>query len=211
MSPRRRQQDRTRATRGALIATARRLFTERGYAAVPAEEIVAAAGLTRGALHHHFGDKRELLRAVFEQLETEITSEVGAAIAGAADSWTAATTGLAAFLDACQDPEVIQIALTDAPAVLGWAAWRAIEADHGLGLITAGLDQAMSEGVITAQPVDTLAHLILSAAIEAALLIASSPDPAGARADAEQALLALLTGLRVEQSPASPAPVLPPR
>jgi AcrR family transcriptional regulator len=206
VSPRRRQQDRIRATRAALIAAARRLFTERGYAAVPAEDIVAAAGLTRGALRHHFGDKRELLRAAFEQLETEITSRVAAAIPGAADSWTATTMGLAAFLDACQDREVIQIALTDAPAVLGWDAWRAIEADHGLGLISAGLEQAMAEGVITAQPVSILAHLILSAAIEAALLIARASDPASARADAEQALVALLTGLRVPQSPARPDP-----
>src|SRR6266567_2620314 len=130
MTPPRRQQDRSAATRKALLAAARQLFTERGYAAVPAEDIVAAAG----------------------------------------DSWTAATRGLSAFLDACQDPAVIQIALTDAPAVLGWAEWRAVEADHGLGLITAGLDLAMAEGVIIVQPVTVLAHLILSAIIEAALL-----------------------------------------
>jgi AcrR family transcriptional regulator len=173
---------------------------------VPAEDIVAAAGLTRGALQHHFGGKPQLLRAVFEQLEAETTSQVATAIAGAAGSWAAATTGLSAFLDACQDPAVIQIALTDAPAVLGWAEWRAIEADHGLGLITAGLDLAMAEGVIIAQPVTVLAHLILSAVIEAALLIARAPDTAAARADAEQALLALLAGLRVPQPSASPDP-----
>lgn len=208
MSPRRRQQDRSRATQEALIAAARPLFAERGYAAVPAEEIVAAAGLTRGALRHHFGDKRELFRAVFEQLESEITDQVAAAIADAADSRTAATTGLTAFLDACQDPEVIQIALTDAPAVLGWAAWRSIETEYGLGLITAGLDQAMADGVITPQPVDVLARLILSAVIEAALLIAQAPDDSTARADSEHALLALLTGLRPPETPtqASPEP-----
>jgi len=211
MSPRRRQQDRSAATRTALITAARQLFTERGYAAVPAEDIVATAGLTRGALQHHFGDKRELLRAVFEQLETETTSQVATAIAGAADSWAAATRGLSAFLDACQDPAVIQIALTDAPAVLGWAEWRAIEAEHGLGLITAGLDQAMAEGVIIAQPVSVLAHLILSAVIEAALLVARAPDTHAARADAEQALLALLTGLRVPQPSATPDPDRTPR
>jgi AcrR family transcriptional regulator len=196
MSPRRRQQDRTRATQQALIAVARPLFAERGYAAVPAEEIVAAAGLTRGALRHHFGDKKELFRAVFEQLESEITDSVGAALVGADGSWTAATTGLTAFLDACQDPEVIQIALTDAPAVLGWADWRAIESNYGLGLITAGLHQAMAEGILTPQPLDVLAHLILSAIIEAALLIAQAADRSAARADAEHTLLALLTGLR---------------
>lgn len=196
MSPRRRQEDRSRATREALIAAGRPLFAERGYAAVPAEEIVAAARLTRGALRHHFGDKRELFRVVFERLEGEITNQVAAAIATAADSWTAAEAGLTAFLDACEDPAVIQIALTDAPAVLGWATWRSIEAEHGLGLIAAGLDQAMAEHVITRQPVDVLAHLILSAAIEAALLIARAPEPTAARVDAERALLALLTGLR---------------
>jgi AcrR family transcriptional regulator len=188
------------------MSAARRLFTARGYAAVPAEDIVAEAGLTRGALQHHFGGKPQLLRAVFEQLEAETTSEAAAAIAGATDSWSAATTGLSAFLDACQNPAVIQIALTDAPAVLGWADWRAIEAEHGLGLITAGLELAMAEGVIIAQPVEVLAHLILSALIEAALLIARAPDTAAARADAEQALLALLAGLRVPQLPASPEP-----
>jgi AcrR family transcriptional regulator len=200
MSPRRRQQERTRATQRALIAAARPLFAERGYAAVPAEEIVAAAGLTRGALRHHFGDKKALFRAVFEELEGEITDRIAAAITGAGDSWTAATTGLAAFLDACQDPEVMRIALVDAPAVLGWADWRAVEADHGLGLITAGLDQAMTEGVLTPQPVKVLAHLILSAVIEAALLIAQAPDRASARADAERAVLTLLTGLRADRT-----------
>jgi AcrR family transcriptional regulator len=211
MRPRRRQQDRSAATRKALIAAARELFTKRGYAAVSAEDIVAAAGLTRGALHHHFGGKPELLRAVFEQLEAETTRNVATAIAETGDSWTAATRGLTAFLDACQDPEVIQIALTDAPAVLGWAQWRAIEADHGLGLITAGLGQAMTEGVIARQPVTVLGHLILSAIIEAALLIARAPDPSTARADAEQALLALLDGLRLPKPPTGADPNSTPR
>jgi AcrR family transcriptional regulator len=186
------------------MAAARPLFAERGYAAVPAEEIVAAAGLTRGALRHHFGDKKALFRAVFEELEGETTERVAAAIAGAGDSWTAAITGLTAFLDACQDPETMRIALVDAPAVLGWADWRAVEADHGLGLIIAGLGQAMAEGVFAPQPVEVLAHLILSAVIEAALLIARAPDPARARADAERTLLALLTGLRHDHSDARP-------
>lgn len=195
-NPRRTQQDRTRRTRETLIATARQLFAERGYAAVPAEQIVAAAGLTRGALHHHFGDKKQLFRAVFEELEAEITERVAAAIGSAADSWAAAVAGLSAFLDVCEDPEVIQIALTDAPAVLGWADWRAIEADHGLGLIKAGLELSMAEGLLNPQPVDVLAHLILSAVIEAALLIARAPDHTAARTEAERTLLALLAGLR---------------
>jgi AcrR family transcriptional regulator len=196
MTAPRSQQERTRATRTALIAAARTLFAQRGYAAVPAEEIVAAAGVTRGALQHHFGDKKELFRAVFEQMESELPARVSAAVTDQPDSWAAATAGLTGFLDACQEPEILQIALTDAPAVLGWAEWRAIETRHGLGLIQAVLEQAMAEGVITRQPVDVLAHLVLSAVIEAALLIAHAPDHDTARAGAEQALRALLDGLR---------------
>jgi AcrR family transcriptional regulator len=196
MTAARTQQDRTRATRAALLTAGRTLFAQRGYAAVPAEEIVAAAGLTRGALQHHFGDKKELFRAVFEQLESEVPARVSAAVAGQPDSWATATAGLTAFLDACQDPEILQIALTDAPAVLGWAEWRAIETRHGLGLIQAVLEQAMAEGAITRQPVDVLAHLVLSAVIEAALLIAHAPNHDPARARAERALRALLDGLR---------------
>jgi AcrR family transcriptional regulator len=196
MSAPRSQQERTRATRAALLTAGRTLFAQRGYAAVPAEEIVAAAGVTRGALQHHFGDKKELFRAVFEQLESEVPAQVSAAVTGQPDSWAAATAGLTAFLDACQEPEILQIALTDAPAVLGWAEWRAIETRHGLGLIQAVLEQAMAEGAITRQPVDVLAHLVLSAVIEAALLVAHAPDHVTARARAERALRALLDGLR---------------
>jgi AcrR family transcriptional regulator len=195
-APRQRQEDRTRATRAALIAAARRLFADRGYTAVTGEDIVAAAGLTRGALRHHFGDKRALFRAVLEQVEGEITDRVVAAAASGADTdpWAVLRRGLAAFLDICEEPEIVQIALTDAPAVLGWAYWRAIEADHGLGLITAALEAAAAGLRPPPQPVGVLAHLVLAATIEAALLIARAPDRRSARASAEQALLALLAG-----------------
>jgi AcrR family transcriptional regulator len=218
-APRQRQEERTRATRAALVAAARRLFAERGYAAVTAEDIVAAAGLTRGALRHHFGDKRVLFRAVLEQVEREITERIAAVAAAdtetdadvadtdlaGADPWAALRRGLAAFLDACEEPEIVQIALTDAPAVLGWAEWRAVEADHGLGLLTAALEAAAAGPTPPRQPVGVLAHLVLAAAIEAALLIARAPDRRAARASAEQALLALLAGLGGPAGPAGSA------
>ncbi|MFI6676104.1 TetR/AcrR family transcriptional regulator [Kribbella sp. NPDC050470] len=199
MVERRRQEDRSRATRTALISAARPLFAERGYGDVSAEEIVGAAGLTRGALRHHFGGKPELFRAVLEQLEGELTARILAEITDPQDAWSALTDGMRAFLDACEDPELIQIALTDAPAVLGWTAWREIEADHGLGLIIAGLERARLDGVISQQPVDVAARLLLSATIEAALLIATGDDRAAARSTAEDALLSLLSGLRKER------------
>jgi AcrR family transcriptional regulator len=195
MTERRRQEDRSRATRATLISAARTLFAEHGYAAVSAEEIV----LTRGALRHHFGSKPELFRAVLEQLEGELTGRILSGITDPQDVWGSLIGGVAAFLDACKDPELIQIALIDAPAVLGWATWREIEAEHGLGLIIAGLERARSDGIISRQPVDVVARLFLSATIEAALLIAAAEDRNSARATAERALLSLLSGLREER------------
>jgi AcrR family transcriptional regulator len=202
--PRRSQQERSRTTRTALVTTARRLFAERGYARVPAEDIVTAAGVTRGALYHHFADKQQLFCAVFEELEGEVTAEIAAAIAAAPDRPTGMVLGLGRFLDVCQRPEVTQIALTDAPAVLGWQTWRAIEARHGLGVITQGLQAAAQEGLLVDAPVPVLAQLVLSAMIEAALLITHAADPKATRADAQQALLALLSGM-VRQPPDLPA------
>jgi AcrR family transcriptional regulator len=173
------------------MATARALFAERGYAGVSADDIVSAAGLTRGALHHHFGDKAGLFRAVFEQLEAEINAELVEAIGRAADGPTRMVAGLGAFLDLCQRPEVLRIGLTDAPAVLGWQAWREIEAEHGLGLIIDLIERAVAEGAVITQPPEVLAQLILSVTIEAALLIANG----AAREDVEPALVTLLRGL----------------
>ena len=165
-----------------------------------AGEIVAAAGLTRGALYHHFTGKQGLFRAVFEELEGEVTAEIAAAIAAAPDRPTGIVLGLGRFLDVCQRPEVVQIALTDAPAVLGWQTWRQIEAEHGLGVVTDTLQAAQAEGMLQPMPVPVLGQLVLSAMIEAALLIAHAADRRAARAEAEQALLGLLSGL-VRQPP----------
>lgn len=173
------------------MATARGLFAERGYSNVSADDIVAAAGLTRGALHHHFGDKAGLFRAVFEQLEAEMTEELRTVLAATEDVVSGMAVGLGAFLDICQRPEVLRIALADAPSVLGWEAWRAIEAEHGLGLIIELTERAVAEGTVIAQPPEVLAHLVLSVTMEAALLIANGTD----RGVVEPALLTMLAGL----------------
>jgi AcrR family transcriptional regulator len=214
---RRSQQDRSASTRSELVRVARRLFAERGYAQVPAEEIVAEAGLTRGAMYHHFRDKTELFRAVFEEVEIEVTEEVAAAAAAQPVPPARMRAALGRFLDLCQTPEVLRIALTDAPAVLGWQAWREIEARHGLRLIAGMLTEsgtptrnlvpaqrvpaqrvppqdAPAQGAPT-QPVPLLAQLVLSAVIEAALQIAHATDAPAARREAEQSLLLLLGGL----------------
>jgi AcrR family transcriptional regulator len=188
-----RQQDRSKATRAALITTARRLFAGHGYAAVPAEQIVAEAGLTRGALHHHFGDKHGLFEAVFVELEGELGAEIRAAMTASATDPVA--DALDTFLTACERPEVVQIGLTDAPAVLGWQAWRRIEEEHGLGLLVDFLRMARDRGELVTDAIDVLAKLMLSALIEAALVIANAEDRATARGQAQEALLALFAGL----------------
>jgi AcrR family transcriptional regulator len=191
-----RQAARSEATRAKLMAAARELFAKRGYAAVGTEEIVARAGVTRGALYHHFADKRDLFRAVHEDLERDLAAGIAARIADVADPWELAVTGVGAFLDACTDSARMRISLLDAPAVLGWAEWRAIDERHGLGLVSFGLQYGMERGEFAPQPVRPLAHLLMGAMAEAAMVIANADDPAAARAEVEPPLLALLQGLR---------------
>jgi AcrR family transcriptional regulator len=183
-------------TRAELLRVARDLFAERGYAAVGTEEIVTRANVTRGALYHHFADKKDLFRAVHEELEQELVASIGEQIAGIEDPWELVVTGVGAFLDACTDPALRQIALLDAPAVLGWEEWREIDARYSLGLVSFGLRNAMDHGVFREQEVTPLAHLLIGAMTEAALMVANARDPDAARREAEPALLALLEGLR---------------
>jgi AcrR family transcriptional regulator len=192
---RRRQADRSQATRGDLVRVARELFASRGYAAVGTEEIVKRAKVTRGALYHHFRDKRDLFRAAHEQLEQELVEGIGQRMQGVEDPMELLNTGLGAFLDACTDPAVIQIALVDAPTVLGWAEWREIDAKYGLGLVTFGLQNAMDAGELRRQEIRPLAHLVLGALGEAAMLIGHADDPAAARKQIEPPLMGMLDGL----------------
>jgi AcrR family transcriptional regulator len=189
--------ERGEATRDALLSAARALFAERGYAGVGTEEVVRGAGVTRGALYHHFRDKQDLFRAVFEQTEAEIMQTIVARVEGIADPMEELATGVRAFLDACGDPTLMRIGLRDAPGVLGWEEWREIGNRHGLGLMTGVLGAAMDAEQIVRADVRTLAHLLLSALAEASLLIAGADDPRTARAEVERTLLALLDGLRV--------------
>lgn len=187
--------DRAEATRAALIAAARTLFVDKGYFNTGTEEIVTAAGVgTRGALYHHFADKRALFRAVFERVEEDLLAAAAADVPpiSALDQLR---KGLMGFLDASRTPEVQRILLIDGPAVLGWQEWRALEESYGLGALRALLDLAVSEGSLPAQPIEALAHMLLAAIDEAALYIANASDSAAARINAVAALDQLLTGL----------------
>jgi AcrR family transcriptional regulator len=195
-SRRRTQGERSEATRSALISAARRLFAKRGYANVGTEEIVRKAGVTRGALYHHFAGKRELMDAVYEQLEEELSTEFASRITPGTDPLTVLREGAETFLDQCLEPEVQRIALLDAPAVLGWERWREINAKYALGLIEGVLRHGMETGEIRRQPLRPLAHALIGALDEVAMLVARSDDPAATRAETGETLNALLDGLR---------------
>lgn len=194
------REERSEATRAQLVGTATELFATRGYAEVGTEDVVRGAGLTRGALYHHFADKRELFAAVHERQERELVAGIGVRMADAAESVTdpveLLAIGMRAFLDACLRPAVLRITLQDAPTVLGWARWREVSEQYGLGLTITALQAAMDAGALRRQAVRPIAHLLLAALAEAAQLIAHAPDPPAARAEIEPALLSLLAGLR---------------
>ncbi len=187
------------ATRAALVDAARRLFVARGYHHTGTEEVVTAARVgTRGALYHHFADKRALFEAVFIAVEEDLVMKAAESLANPADgALNQLRQGLIGFLDASLTPHVQRILLIDGPAVLGWTRWRELESLYGLGAIRAMLDRAVEEGDLAAgQPVDALAHVLLAAADEMALFIANAPDQVAARDHGVQALNALLDGLR---------------
>jgi AcrR family transcriptional regulator len=186
------------ATTAALIDVARELFADRGYANVGTEEIVQSAGVTRGALYHHFrGGKEELFRAVVIQISAETARRVREAARANEDPWNALVRGIDAFLDACALPEVQRILLVDGPAVLGWDVWRAIDADYGLGLLEGALQSAIDAGRLPPQPALPAAHVLLGALDEAAMVVARADDPQAARAEMGQTVHRLLEGLRV--------------
>jgi AcrR family transcriptional regulator len=173
------------------------LFAERGYAAVGTEEIVQRAGVTRGALYHHFrGGKEDLFQAVLVQISAETVQQIARVAMAISDPWDSLVVGCEAFLDACARPEVQRIVLIDAPAVLGWDVRRAIDADYGLGLLEAALQRAMDAGRVREGSAISLAYVLAGALDVAAMVVARADDPVAARDEMSQTLRRLLEGLR---------------
>jgi AcrR family transcriptional regulator len=177
------QAERTEATRGRLIATARRLFGEKGFAATSTEEILSEAEVSRGALYHHFSSKTDLFRATFEAVEEELTAKLleVATAGGETDPIKILELGFNAFLDQCVNPEVQRIVMLDAPTVLGWDTWHELDERYAFGTIKAVLALAAESGRIDADAVDSLTHLLVGAVMQAGMVVARAPDPAGAR------------------------------
>jgi AcrR family transcriptional regulator len=194
---RRTQAERSRATTGELVAAARKLFAERGFAETSIEDIVQATGVTRGALYHHFASKTDVFKAVFEQIQRELDSHsYEVALATRGDAWKRMEAGSLAFLDDCQDPGVRQIFLIDGFAALGWDSMREIEHRHSLQHIKEGIGLAMQEGILKRRPVGPLATMLFGAMCEAAMAIARADDPDAAAREMRRELKRVFAALR---------------
>ncbi|HXD58666.1 MAG TPA: helix-turn-helix domain-containing protein [Thermoleophilaceae bacterium] len=183
------------ATRRGLLDAARELFAADGYVDVSIDEICRRARVTKGALYHHFKDKRDLFAAVFEEVEREWADELAELVAEERDPLERIQIVGDAFLDACLDPARQRIMLLDGPSVVMWEELRQIDAGRGFGLIATLLTDAMDTGQLEPQPVGPLAHLMLGAMHEASLAIARDKDPVRARKRIGAALNRLVQGL----------------
>ena len=194
---RRTQADRSAATRDALVAAARPLFAAQGFADVPTDAIVEAAGVTRGALYHQFADKTALFEAVVEAVEADIARRLADEVAttGITDPVEALRHAVRTWLDICVEPEIHRIALIDGPSVLGWAHWREICQRHVFGLVQALLAHGIELGRIRPQPARPLAHALMGAGDEAALYVAEAADHGQARAEIIGVLDQLIAGV----------------
>ncbi len=183
------------ATRDALVASGRLLFGRDGFTNTSVEEIARQAGVTTGALYHHFATKTELFETVFEALEHELQVRSGAAAAGGRTPLEQLALGFEAFLDATLERDVQRISLIDAPAVLGLERSAEIYDRYSYQAVTAALQRAARDGAITAHDPAALAHLLLGALMSGGSVIARADDPAAARAAIGRSVNDLLDGL----------------
>lgn len=194
---RRTQEERSAATREALITGARKLWGLRGYAEVGTPEIATEAGVTRGAMYHQFADKAALFRDVVEVVEQDVMARMATLVAasGAATPADAIRAAVDAWLEVSGDPEVRQLILLDAPVVLGWAGFRDVAQRYSLGMTKQLITEAIRAGQLARQPVRPLAQVLIGALDEAAMFIATADDPKRARRETRQVLRRLIDGM----------------
>src|SRR4029450_6323286 len=186
------------ATREALIAAARNLFGTRGYAETSLDAIVATAGVTKGALYHHFSGKEELFGAVFERVKRELSAQIAPALQ-TPDPWTGIVDACRTYIEIHTDPAVERIVLLDARAVLSPDAWRRVDGQWGAVMFRGAFRRAINRGVFVPLPLNTLAMIVTRAPAGGCLLVADAEDPDAARAEALSVVVQLLQGLRSKE------------
>jgi AcrR family transcriptional regulator len=183
-------------TRAALVDAARGLFGEQGFADTSTDEVVARAGVTKGALYHHFRGKDDLFRAVFEQVQREVSDQAVVEFLGP-DSWDALVRGCDLWVRAHLDASVRRIVMQDARAVLGADEVREVENRYGAVALRGALRKAMHAGVLERQPLRPLALLLMGALSEGCFYIADESDPAAAQLEVAALIRQMLSAFRI--------------
>ncbi|GAA6525825.1 helix-turn-helix domain-containing protein [Intrasporangium sp. DVR] len=183
------------ATREALLESGRRLFLQGGYAAVSAEALVRSAGLTRGALYHHFDGKKGLFRELVAALQDDAAALVGRAMSQASDPWDAASNGARAFLELTTETAYRELVLIQAPLVLGWALWRELDEERLGSLVVTGIRALRDAGRLSPLPEQLVATGLYGALTELSLVVAADPYPHVALERAHRVFMAMLGGL----------------
>jgi AcrR family transcriptional regulator len=178
-------------TQRALRREARKLFARKGYAGANTNELVERASVTKGALYHHFANKRDLYHAVLEDVQQELVERIEAAGAGR-PAWERLRAMCRAYLDSCRDPALARMLVLEAPVVLGWKTWCNLEQKYEV----AAFARVLGEAGALSEPAETLAQVILGALTTGARVIATAEDPDKARTDVEKTIDRLIAGLR---------------
>ncbi|QXV56329.1 TetR/AcrR family transcriptional regulator [Amycolatopsis sp. TNS106] len=194
------KQQQREETMEALTATARRLFAEHGYGKVGLETIAQTAGVSKGALYHHFSSKAELFRHVLGVVQHDVGEQIARAADAAPDSWAGLLAGCRAFLTAATDPDTQQIMLLDGPSVVGWQDWRELDEESSARHLAEALTELMTGGVLAERPVEPLVRLLSGAMNEAAVWLAHSPDPKADLAATMDTLTPMIEALRLPAS-----------
>jgi AcrR family transcriptional regulator len=187
--------ERGEATREQLIAIATRLFAERGYEGASIEAVLQESGVSRGALYHHFRSKEALFEVVLQAVNADAARKTMAASAAVTDPMAALRAGCVEWVRLAGDPVIQQIALIDAPSVLGWQRWRELDEASGFGLVRSALEAVAEQADLRPELIDPFAHMLLGALNEIALVVARADDPAAAARTGEAAVDELLQRL----------------
>jgi AcrR family transcriptional regulator len=186
------------ATREALLLAARELFGMRGYTETSLDEIVRTAGVTKGALYHHFASKEALFRCVFELVKKELSYQAFPQSFGQVDAeiWLDLLARCRRFIAVHTDPRVHRIVLLDARSVLTWDEWHKVENEYGVVMLRFGLRRAINRGIIRPLPLHALTMILTGALNEACMLVANAADHTSALDEASAIIEQLLEGLR---------------
>jgi AcrR family transcriptional regulator len=188
------------ATRAALMKAACELFGTKGFQETSLDEVVARAKVTKGALYHHFHGKDDLFKAVYEQVQREVSDKVVKEFLRP-DPWEALQVGCELWIDAHLDPAVQRIAMRDARSVLGWEVVRDVETRYGAVPLRGVLRRAIRQGIIEAYPLRPLALVLMGALTEACFYVADAEERDSAREEIRSLVTRLLSGLAAPKTP----------